>query len=153
MRRWRWWRVMMTNPASLVRDLVAPSISPPFPSGYFLCRDRTRPGYLRIPGSFGRSVGKTDLPSGALFMNTPDGQHRCSGVHEHIFLIRIFTDRPGHVGCGGRPPAPKQRTPTPVSKGRSMSFDGRPLQLCESRVLASNAKFPFVHEQTAPSGF
>ena len=38
-----------------------------------LCRDRTRPGYQRIPGSFGRSVGKADLPSGALFMNTPGG--------------------------------------------------------------------------------
>ena len=35
----------------------------------FLCRGRTRPGFLRIPGSFDRSIGKTDLPSGAVFMN------------------------------------------------------------------------------------
>ena len=42
------------------------------------------PGYLRIPaGSFGRSVGKTDLPSGAVFMNTPRGQR----LVEHALLV------------------------------------------------------------------
>ena len=50
--------------------------------------------------------------------------------------------------CGGRPPAPKQHTPTPVG----WAFDGRPLQHCESRFWASsNPKFPFVHEQTTPA--
>ena len=44
----------------------------------FFRRGRMRAGYLRIPGSFGRSVGKT-VPSGVLFMmSTLDGQRRCS---------------------------------------------------------------------------
>ena len=34
-----------------------------------LCRGWTRPGCLRIPGSFGRSAWKLNLPRGAVFMN------------------------------------------------------------------------------------
>ena len=94
-----------------------------------------------MPWSFGRSVRKADLPSGALFMtlimNTPDGQCRCSWTH---------TQKPNFYkptwACGGRPPGPKQHTPTSVD----WAFDGRPLQHCESRFWASNPKFPFVHE-------
>ena len=66
-------------------------------------------------------------------------------------MLFQFEFSPIHLGMWGRPPGPPapKHTPTPVEG----AFDGRPLQHRESRFLASNAKFPFVHEQTAPSEF
>ena len=77
-------------------------------------------------------------------------------VHEHtrrptpVFMNTFFFNSNFHRptwACGGRPPAPKQHTPTPVDG----AFDGRPLQHREIRFWASNPKFPFVHEQTTPA--
>ena len=78
-----------------------------------------------------------------------DGSPQWGVVHEHtrrptpVFMntqkINSIFHRPTWV-CEGRPPAPKQHTPTPVG----WAFDGRPLQHCESRFWASNPKFPFV---------
>ena len=85
-----------------------------------------------------------------------DGSPQWGVVHEHtrrptpVFMNTFFFNSNFHRptwACGGRPPAPKQHTPTPVDG----AFDGRPLQHRESRFWASNPKFPFVHEQTTPA--
>ena len=85
-----------------------------------------------------------------------DGSSQWGVIHEHtrrptpVFMntqkINSNFHRPTWA-CGGRPPAPKQHTPTPVDG----AFDGRPLQHHESQFWASNPKFPFVHEQTTPA--
>ena len=74
----------------------------------------------------------TRRPTPAVFMNT---QKNNSNFHRPTWA------------CGGRPPAPKQDTPTTVDG----AFDGRPLQHRESRFWASNPKCPLVHEQTTPA--
>ena len=105
------------------------------------------------PGSFGRSVGKTGLPSGAVFMNTPRCQRRCSCTHTKN---NSNFHRPTSA-CGRRPLAPAtwhphlnaQHTPTPVEG----AFDGRPPQHREVDFGLLTPIFPFVHEQTKPAAF
>ena len=113
------------------------------PALFMPCSDAPGPG-LSAHTLVVRSVGQED------------GSPQWGVVHEHtrrptpVFMNTKKSNSNFHRptwACGGRPPASKQHTPTPVD----WAFDGRPLQHCESRFWASNPKFPFVHEQTTPA--